>query len=88
MIATNPKTKLKPVLAMPDELEPLQDVTVSVAESNGKPMTYTVAVVDEGLLDLTRFATPNPWESFYQREALKVKTWDMFDEVIVSTDHV
>lgn len=45
-------------------------------------MTYTVAVVDEGLLGLTRFKTPNPWESFFAREALGVRTWDVYDMVL------
>ena len=45
-------------------------------------MTYTLAVVDEGLLDLTRFRTPDPWNKFYAREALGVKTWDLYDNVI------
>ncbi len=45
-------------------------------------MTYTLAMVDEGLLDLTRFNTPQPWNTFYAREALGVKTWDMYDMVI------
>lgn len=78
----DPKTKLKPVLTMDDVLEPMQDVTVSIAENQGREMTYTLAVVDEGLLDLTRFKTPSPWDAFYQREALKVKTWDMYEDVV------
>ena len=45
-------------------------------------MTYTVAVVDEGLLDLTGFKTPDPWNYFYAREALGVKTWDLYDYVL------
>src|SRR5699024_10782860 len=45
-------------------------------------MTYTIAVVDEGLLDLTRFKTPDIHDAFYTREALGVKTFDMFDYVI------
>ena len=45
-------------------------------------MTYTLAVVEEGLLDLTRFKTPNAYNDFYAREALGVKTWDIFDDVI------
>ncbi len=53
-----------------------------VREASGKAMTYTLAVVDEGLLGLTRFATPNPWDHFYAREALGVKTWDVFDHVL------
>src|SRR5690606_24854412 len=44
--------------------------------------TYTIAVVDEGLLDLTSFKTPNPWDEFFAREALGVKTWDVYDQVI------
>src|SRR5690606_14865149 len=40
------------------------------------------AVVDEGLLDITKFQTPKPWERFYSREALGVRTWDIFDHVI------
>ena len=45
-------------------------------------MTYTLAVVDEGLLGLTRFETPNPWNHFYAREALAVRTWDLYDDVV------
>ena len=45
-------------------------------------MTYCIAIVDEGLLDLTRFKTPDPHESFYAREALGVKSFDLFDYVI------
>ncbi len=45
-------------------------------------MTYCVAIVDEGLLDLTRFKTPDPHDAFYAREALGVKSFDMFDYVI------
>jgi uncharacterized protein YfaS (alpha-2-macroglobulin family) len=34
-----------------------------VSEQSGKAMTYTIAIVDEGL-DLTRFKAPNAWDSF------------------------
>lgn len=75
-------TILAPTLSMPDVLKPEQSFTVKVGEKTGKEMTYTIAVVDEGLLDLTRFKTPNAWDSFYVREALGVKTWDVYDDVI------
>ncbi|MDN5214275.1 MG2 domain-containing protein [Fulvivirgaceae bacterium BMA12] len=78
----NPDTHLDPVIDMAAELEPEQEVTIKISESNGKPMAYTVAVVDEGLLDLTKFKTPDAWKSFYAREALGVKTWDVFEDVI------
>ncbi|MET3047192.1 alpha-2-macroglobulin family protein [Flavobacterium covae] len=76
------ETILKPKIEMPDVVRPEKTVDVKVSEENGKPMTYTIAVVDEGLLDLTRFKTPNAWDSFYAREALGVRTWDIYDNVI------
>lgn len=78
----NPNTHLKPAIKMADVLRPEEPVNITVKEQTGRAMTYTVAVVDEGLLDLTRFQTPDPWSSFYAREALGVKTWDMFEYVM------
>ena len=45
---------------------------MTVSESAGRAMDYTLAVVDEGLLGLTNFKTPNLRDVFYQREALGV----------------
>ena len=78
----NPQTRLQPVLEVPEVLPPEATSTVSVREATGRPMAYTLAVVDEGLLGLTRYATPNPWDHFYAREALAVRTWDLYDEVV------
>jgi alpha-2-macroglobulin len=78
----NPATHLKPVIDMPDELEAESKVKIKISEENSQAMTYTIAIVDEGLLNLTRHSTPNPWSYFYSRDALGVNTWDMFDWVI------
>ncbi|RED48743.1 alpha-2-macroglobulin family protein [Seonamhaeicola aphaedonensis] len=82
IMVENPETKLHPEITMPEVLRPEQEFNITVSEKNKKAMTYTIAVVDEGLLDLTRFKTPNAWNSFYAREALGVKTWDVFNDVI------
>ncbi len=78
----NPTTRLTPVLEVPEVLAPETTSKVHVREASGRPMTYTLAVVDEGLLGLTRFQTPNPWDSFYAREALAVRSWDLYDDVV------
>ena len=75
-------SKLEPVLKMPNELKPEQKFNINVSEKSGRAMSYTVAVVDEGLLDLTRFKTPNAWDSFFAKAALGVKTWDVYDDII------
>lgn len=77
-----PLTHLNPEIKMLDVIQPESVASVKVKEKNGRKMTYTLAMVDEGLLDLTRFKTPQPWNTFYAREALGVKTWDMYDAVI------
>ncbi len=78
----DPATALKPVIGVPNELRPEQRYTIEVSEESGKPMAYTLAVVDEGLLDITNYKTPQPWNSFYAREALGIKTWDVYDDVM------
>lgn len=75
-------TVLKPVIKMADVIRPEKQSSVTVSEAAGKHMSYVVAIVDEGLLDLTRFKTPNPHEAFYAKEALGVKSWDLYDYVI------
>jgi len=82
ILVEDPKTHLVPVITMPEVLKPESKVKVSVKEQSGKAMTYTLAIVDEGLLDLTSFKTPKPWDHFYAKEALGVRTWDMYDNVM------
>ena len=82
IIAKNPNTILKPIITIPSEIRPEEEFKVVVKEENGKPMTYTLAIIDDGLLDLTNFKTPNPWAEFYQKEALGITTWDMYDNVV------
>ncbi len=78
----DPETVLEPQISMAKELKPEQEFTVKVSEKNGEPMAYTIAIVDEGLLGLTNFKTPDPHAAFYAREALNVHTWDLYDEVL------
>jgi len=78
----DPRTRLQPVLTVPETLAPEATATIAVREATGRSMAYTIAVVDEGLLGLTRFQTPNPWDHFYAREALAVRTWDLYDDVL------
>ena len=82
IIVDDPATELRPVVRTAEEIRPREKFRIQVEEKGGRPMTYTLAVVDEGLLSLTRFATPNLRKDFYSREALGVRTWDLFDEVV------
>ncbi|MDH5179069.1 MAG: MG2 domain-containing protein [Gammaproteobacteria bacterium] len=82
LLVNDPKTRLDPVLVTDDEWKPRKKATVTVTEKNNQGMTYTLAVVDEGLLGLTAFRTPDLHSHFYRKEALGIMTWDLFDNVV------
>lgn len=75
-------SKLNPIITMANELKPKQNYTVKIKEEKNLPMTYTLAVVDEGLLDITHYHTPNIWRVFNHKPALEVKTWDFYDRIV------
>jgi len=76
-----PETVLSPILDIPQEVRADQNFSLTVKEKNGKKMAYTIAIVDEGLLDITQFKTPQPWDFFFAKEALNIKTWDMYRDI-------
>jgi len=78
----DPMTKIYPTITQPKVLKPEQNYVINIGEENARPMTYTIAVVDEGILDLTQFKTPQPWDYFFSKESLGIKTWDIYDDVI------
>lgn len=82
LTAVSSASKLEPVVQCPDEVLPEAEMTVSVSEKQGQACAYTLALVDEGLLDLTRFRTPDPWGAFNARVALGVSTWDIYNNVL------
>ena len=82
LLVEDSATQLQPEVDVPDEVRPETEFTVSVSEKNQRTMTYTLAIVDEGLLGLTGFNVPKAHQYFYRREALGVMTWDLFDQVV------
>jgi len=73
VMVEDPATKLEPVITMPDKIRSQQEVEIRIEEKNRQEMTYTLAVVDEGLLDLTGFRTPDPWKWFFVKHSLGVR---------------
>ena len=78
---SNPDKRLIPVVSVPDKIKPESEYTIEVAEKNHKSMAYTIAVVDDGLLDLTHFKTPSPYDYFFAKSASELYSWDIYDFV-------
>lgn len=81
VMVEDPATRIVPVLDIPAKIAPGDKVSFKVSEKSGLPMTYTVAVVDEGLLGITKFKAPNPWDTFYRKESSLLRNWDLYQYV-------
>ena len=81
VVVRDPASRLEPVVTTAQEWRPSSVQKVHVSEKSGRAMRTWLAVVDEGLLDLTGHPTPDPWSRFHARTALAVQGWDLFDEV-------
>ncbi len=82
VLVEDPATHLEPIIRMPEVLKPESETEVEIYEKEGRKMSYTLAIVDEGLLDLTNYKTPDPWPAFYAKEALGVSTFDLYNLVL------
>ena len=76
------KMRLQPVITAPETANTKKKVEVKVSETNKQAMTYTLAIVDEGILGLTNFGTPNPYGYFNSKQSLSVRTWDNYASVV------
>lgn len=79
---SDPHTRQEISIRMPGELRPESPFQIQVETGDGQPAQFTLAVVDEGLLALTRFSTPDAWQSFYRKRRLGVVTHDVYSHVI------
>ena len=70
------------LVRMSDELKSKAPFEVEIQAVDERPVQFTVAVVDEGLLNLTRFETPDPWKAFFKKLSLGVRTYDLFSHII------
>ena len=75
-------TKVDLEITAPEQIRPNEKFTVKVKNKKNKPVDFTIAVVDEGLLDITGFKTPAPWEHFFTKLAAKLTLFDNYSEII------
>ena len=78
----NKKLQLQPNIQIPESSNTKKKIDVKVSEATGQAMTYTLAIVDEGILGLTNFSTPNPYGYFNSKQALSVRTWDNYASIV------
>ena len=83
--------RLNVEIQAPDKTEPNQkvDVTVNLTHASGKPAKnafVTLAAVDCGILNLTRFKTPDPFGYFFQARHFSPELHDIYQKLIEAAD--
>ena len=82
-----PSRDLNIAISAPEEVRPETALTVTVQvsdQSTSAPVSGDLLVwaVDEGVLSLTDFKTPNPTKYFYSPRSLMVETADFFSSLV------
>ncbi len=78
----DPATKIGFDIGVKPSLLPNEAFEIKVNTLNQKQAQFSIAVVDEGLLSLTQFQTPNPWNDFFRKIGLFVDSYDVYSHVI------
>ena len=85
VIVENKNKKLNIEIEASENIKPNEKFTVKVKNLSKTKMDYTVAVVDEGILDITGYKTPDPYGYFYQKLGMQVFSYDNYSEIIGRT---
>lgn len=65
-----------------DKVKPQKEYTVKLKTGKNKKVKYTLAIVDEGILQLKNFETPDPYAYMYARKPLVVQSFDIYDQLL------
>ncbi|WP_354690078.1 alpha-2-macroglobulin [Phytobacter sp. RSE-02] len=79
--------RLSVALESPQKMRPNQPLTVKVKASlkNGtvpKQVNVLVSAVDSGVLNITDYVTPDPWEAFFGQKRYGADIYDIYGQVI------
>ena len=78
------QNRLSIELDAPEEIRPNTDVAVKF-RVNGKQGAYshvTIAAIDEGILQLTDFQSPDPHNYFFRQRGLKTDVYDLYSAIL------
>ena len=72
------KNKLPVSISASQKIKPNTTQQITIKTEAQKNIYVTVAAVDEGILQITNFATPNPFEFMYAKRPLMVESYDLY----------
>ena len=86
LFAEKKANKLVVSISAPEKIRPRGKQQLSVSIPGEKNVFVTLAAVDEGILQVKGFATPDPYSYFYTRKALELQTFDFFRDLLPESE--
>ncbi|ORM62954.1 hypothetical protein PRCB_08665 [Pantoea rodasii] len=79
--------RLNLAIDAPDKIRPEQTVNVKVKASREggelpKQVQVLLSAVDSGVLNITDYKTPNPWDAFFGRKRYNADQYDVYGQLI------
>jgi hypothetical protein len=72
------KNKLPVSISASQKIKPNTTQQITIKTEAQKNIYVTVAAVDEGILQITNFSTPDPFEFMYAKRPLMVESYDLY----------
>lgn len=85
LMLDNSQKRLTVEIKEPGRIKPGENkfsLTVKDGKGGGVESNVTVMLVDEAILGLTGFETPDPWKYFTAQKTLGVETYDLYNALI------
>ncbi len=82
LMVEKPDNRLNVSISAPDKIRPRTKQKITVNISGEKNVFCTLAAVDEGILQIKNYATPDPYKYFYAKKSLQTQTYDFFRDLI------
>ncbi len=82
LLVEKQSNKLEVTIKSPDKIRPKSKLPVTVSIPGVDNAFLTLAAVDEGILQLKNYKTPDPHAYFYAKKALETETFDFFKHLL------
>jgi uncharacterized protein YfaS (alpha-2-macroglobulin family) len=74
----SPKNKLNVQIIAPKKVQPNKTHEITVQTNSSQPVWVTLSAVDEGICQVKKFESPDPYQAFYSRRKLTVESFDLY----------
>lgn len=76
------ENKIDVKISAPDKIKPNLTQTITIKTNKSKELRVTLAAVDEGILQINNYKTPNPFEFMYAKRPLAVNSYDLYEQLL------